>query len=86
MSAFPFESSTDAFSPAHSGAPRAGARMFLFFFLLFFLKSTAYFNRDKHGYRSGTPGSRKHGGTPTSHFTDNNACGAPIKPVLVPYY
>jgi hypothetical protein len=19
-------------------------------------------------------------------FTDNNACGAPIKPVLVPYY
>ena len=27
MSAFPFASSTDAFSPAHSGAPRAGARM-----------------------------------------------------------
>ena len=55
-------------------------------FLFFFFLNTAYFNRDKRGYRSGTPGSRKHGGAPT-HFRQQQcmwrAHQASLSPLLL---
>jgi len=57
----------------------------IFFFFFFFYKTLFFFFNIIAGPL------REHQHAPNTEvrphiFTDNNACGAPIKPVLVPYY
>ena len=55
------------------------------FFFFFLRKTLLILTETSAGTDRVHQAAAKHGGTP-KHFANNNACSAPIRPVLVPYY